>query len=175
MTKRVRYLNGSRWADLGEAPDVRWLYVLAAIATFVCGACRADELPDADRTPGQANPLLTQERVCDPAFKTPYGSLSTRVKRQVYAAYRTTSRACGRGCRGGCEVDYLVSLDLGGMNTIKNLWPQKSCGRWNARDKDRLEHVLHALVCSGDTTLREAQDSLSADWVAAYQKYVGDK
>lgn len=37
--KRALYLNGDKWSDLGRKPDLRWLYLLAAIAFFVCGGC----------------------------------------------------------------------------------------------------------------------------------------
>lgn len=31
------YLNGSKFCDLGRKPDLRFLYVLAAVAWFLCG------------------------------------------------------------------------------------------------------------------------------------------
>ncbi len=33
------------------------------------------------------------------------------------------------------EVDHLVSLELGGSNDIRNLWPEPSAGRWGARTR----------------------------------------
>lgn len=38
---RATYLNGSKWADLGPRPDLRFLYVFMAIAMVVCGGARA--------------------------------------------------------------------------------------------------------------------------------------
>jgi hypothetical protein len=32
---------------------------------------------------------------------------------------------------------------------------------------------LNKLVCFGRLTLKEAQDSIASDWIAAYEKYVG--
>ena len=71
------------------------------------------------------------------------------------------------------EVDHLVSLELGGSNSIRNLWPEPYAGRWGARTKDVLENKLHDLVCSGSIQLSYAQRIEAANWVAAYKRYVG--
>jgi hypothetical protein len=71
------------------------------------------------------------------------------------------------------EVDHLISLELGGSNAITNLWPEPYVGRWGARTKDTLENRLHDLVCSGAMKLPHAQRIEAANWVAAYEKYVG--
>ena len=97
------------------------------------------------------------------------------AKKKVYEEYGIEK--CGGYCNGpqGCEVDHLISLELGGANTIDNLWPQPYDGEWNAHDKDRLEGKLYRLVCVDKTiTLKEAQDAIKTDWVAAYKKYVGE-
>ena len=46
-------------------------------------------------------------------------------------------------------------------------------GPWNAHVKDKLEDRLHALVCAGRLPLEQAQREIAADWIAAYEKYVG--
>lgn len=35
------YLNGTKWCDLGPKPDLRFLYVLAAIAWLICSGAAA--------------------------------------------------------------------------------------------------------------------------------------
>jgi hypothetical protein len=38
-------------------------------------------------------------------------------------------------------VDHLVSLEIGGANTVQNLWPQSyDTTPWNAHVKDKLEN-----------------------------------
>jgi hypothetical protein len=63
-------------------------------------------------------------------------------------------------------------LELGGSNELRNLWPQRFNIAWNAARKDRLERRLHAMVCSGQMSLRTAQEAIARDWVAAYLRYV---
>jgi hypothetical protein len=73
-------------------------------------------------------------------------------------------------------VDHSISLELGGSNSIKNLWPQSyKTTPWNAHKKDLLENKLHQLVCSKKITLKQAQYEISHNWIEAYKKYVGDK
>jgi hypothetical protein len=131
--------------------------------------------PDPEKTPGLADPALTAEVICAHAWTTrDVRSVSAALKRKVYALYGEQNHK-GRfaHCKQGAEVDHLVSLELGGANDIKNLWPQNYCGPWNAHIKDRLENKLHRLVCSGQITLGEAQKEIATDWIAAYSKYIG--
>ena len=73
------------------------------------------------------------------------------------------------------EEDHLISLALGGdPRDPKNLWPQpRNTTPYNASTKDRLEDVLHKMVCSGQVPLDTARHEMATDWVAAYRKYVG--
>ena len=72
------------------------------------------------------------------------------------------------------EIDHLISLELGGSNSIRNLWPQSYITQpLNAHIKDELENKLHALICSGQLPVEQAQQEIAQDWVAAYQKYIG--
>jgi hypothetical protein len=67
-----------------------------------------------------------------------------------------------------CEVDHLISLELGGSNDIKNLWPEPYLPRPGARQKDVLENWLHKQVCSGKMPLSDAQRMIATDWYAPY-------
>jgi hypothetical protein len=71
-------------------------------------------------------------------------------------------------------LPYLISLQLGGSNSIRNLWPQSFVTQpLNATVKDRVENKLHELVCAGKLPLQQAQQEIASNWVEAYQKYVG--
>lgn len=125
-------------------------------------------LPDPALTPG-ATMNVSVSQVCASGYTRGVRNVSAEVKREVYAEY-------GRVRQQGicCEVDHLIPLELGGSNGERNLWPQPYDIAWNARAKDRLERRLHSLVCSGKLDLGTAQKAIAYDWVAAYEKYVGE-
>jgi hypothetical protein len=132
-------------------------------------------LPDLSLTPGAIFPHVTAEDVCKPGYARSVRHVSEGAKAAVFASYGLAGNYDGY-CSGpqGCEIDHLISLELGGSNDIANLWPQPYDGEWNAHDKDRLEHYLHKLVCSGQVSLEEARDEISRDWISAYRKYLGE-
>lgn len=139
-----------------------WLFVAAALAPI---------LPDPAMTPGAVDPAATVEVVCVPGYSKAARHVTAATKRRVYAAYGINPK------RGGpYEVDHLISLALGGSNDPANLWPQSYVTTpWNARRKDALESRLHKMVCSGRVSLREAQEAIAGDWVAAYRVYMVEK
>ncbi|TNC14894.1 HNH endonuclease [Methylobacterium terricola] len=132
--------------------------------------------PDPVLTPGAVRTADTAE-ICDKAKHTAdVRNVSGAEKQAVYRRYGLTSnRADWCNSEEGCEVDHLVSLELGGSNDITNLWPEPFVGEWNAHDKDALENRLHKLVCAGRLDLTAAQTAIRTDWVAAYKQYVGPK
>lgn len=123
-------------------------------------------LPDAQMTAGATLPVATGD-ICVSSYSKKVRNVPADVKEQVYAEYSITSHQPGE-----YEVDHLISLELGGSNSIKNLWPQSYLTQpWNAHVKDKLENELHAEVCSGKIDLPTAQHDISTDWIAAYKKY----
>jgi hypothetical protein len=73
-----------------------------------------------------------------------------------------------------CEIDHLISRELGGADDVRNLWPEAyGTSPRNAVRKDRLENALHKEVCAGGLTLEAAQKAIATDWIAAYQQRFG--
>ncbi len=62
-------------------------------------------------------------------------------------------------------MDHLISRELGGADTVENLWPQLYTRHPGVHEKDWLANRLHADVCSGIMTLHEAQREID-DWYA---------
>src|SRR5436190_7584359 len=110
---------------------------------------------------------VSRAGVCTTGYASGARDVSEAEKAAVYARYGVTWVPYAR------EVDHLISLELGGSNAIRNLWPEPYAGRWGARTKDVLENRLHDLVCDGRLSLASAQRQEAGDWVAAYRRYVG--
>jgi hypothetical protein len=123
-------------------------------------------LPDPKLTPGATLPVTTDD-ICVSGYSRLVRDVPSSVKRQAYAEYGIASHQPGE-----YEVDHLISLELGGSNSIRNLWPQSyRTEPWNARVKDALENELHDRVCSGQLDLKTAQREIAGDWIEAYKKY----
>ncbi len=86
-------------------------------------------------------------------------------KDQVYAEYGIHSHSAGQ-----YEVDHLVSLELGGSNDIANLWPEAASPTPGFHQKDQVENYLHDQVCSGATSLKDAQTQIATNWLAVYNR-----
>lgn len=120
-------------------------------------------LPDPKLTPGVADPSVTVEQLRSPAFIKAARNVPASEKAKVYAEYGIKTHRAGQ-----YEVDHLISLELGGSNDIRNLWPQSYTGTWNAHLKDRLENELHRRMLAGTITLDEAQRKIGANWIITY-------
>lgn len=151
--------------------------LFASLLLAVSVSAFAVDVPDPKLTPGAVRTTNPFD-VCS----TPGHKVSTKdvrnvpeaMKRQVFAAYRNEGGNHTGYCSvaRGCEVDHLISLELGGSNDVANLWPQPYTGEWNASMKDALENRLHDMVCKGQISLPEAQHAIASDWKGSWVKYV---
>jgi hypothetical protein len=112
--------------------------------------------PDPHWTPGAAIAGVTAGQVCTPGYSKGVRNVPQSEKNKVYLNY-----GIRRHSPGSYEVDHLISLELGGSNSVKNLWPEKQPG---ARSKDKLENSLHRDVCDGTISLRTAQRRIVHWW-----------
>jgi hypothetical protein len=128
--------------------------------------CRLGRLPDRRCTPG-ATFHVAAKQVCVSGYSKRVRDVPESEKRQVYAEYGVRSHKTGQ-----YEVDHLIPLELGGSNSIRNLWPEAANPRPGFHEKDRLENKLHRLVCVGTMSLSKAQSLVSKNWVAAFNRYV---
>jgi hypothetical protein len=123
-------------------------------------------LPDHGCTPGAARARVTATEVCTPGYSGRVRHVSETTKDQVYAEYGIASHQAGQ-----YEVDHLISLELGGSNSVKNLWPEAAAPIDGFHQKDRVENELHREVCAGQITLHRAQRIISGDWVSFYRAH----
>src|SRR6202048_2937587 len=146
---------------------IRALAFLLFLTQVVLAQQPTPIVPDPKLTPGDPFDVTAQD-VCTPGYARKVRNVPVEMKRQVYREYGITSHG-----PGDYEIDHLISLELGGSNSIKNLWPESHrTTPWNAQVKDRLEDKLHALVCSGQLDLKTAQQAIASNWIEAYKKYV---
>jgi hypothetical protein len=152
----------------------RTIILLGVIAGFAgCVRAHAQAMPDRKLTPG-ATSGRTAKQLCDPKFHTgTVRAVSESEKNKVYAEYSMVPHR-GACAPAGCEVDHLISLELGGSNDIANLWPEPYAPAPNAHQKDLVENWLHRQVCSGAIPLAEAQHQISTDWFAVYRRMSRD-
>ena len=130
------------------------------------GGIPRSDIPRATLTPGVVL-AVGPAKICVPGYSASVRDVPTSESDAVYRRYGVVHVPYAH------EVDHLISLELGGSNAIRNLWPEPYAGRWGARTKDVLENRLHDLVCMGRLPLRRAQHIEATNWVAAYRKYVG--
>jgi len=150
---------------------------LSEVALPPSGACAAQTkngfpVPDPNCTPGAVNPTLTAEVLRDPDFRTGCvrdNATTATEKAHTYQWYRIHHPENNKGVMQTCELDHLISLELGGADTLDNIWPQ--CGPPGRvlrqrffKQKDAVENYLAKQVREGLMELGEAQRAIATDW-----------
>ena len=154
---------------LAPAAGVFFSVLLLLFGLFEASVNAEGSKPRSGITPGEAR-AITMDEVCRlPEAEPVAGNIPEEMRRKVFAAYGIRSPGANQ-----FEVDFLITPDLGGTVSARNLWPQSYSARWNARVKDKLEQRLHHLVCEGKLDLSTAQREMATDWIRAYKKYVGE-
>ncbi len=151
---------------------------------FLCNVFRRDcaptepaetyALPDPIMTPGQADPAVDLNEICNGTTKRRRPP-STKICDRVFAAYNIPPAT-----RYSYECDHDIPVALGGSTVAKNLWPQPLA---EAHKKDRLEVEMQRLACVAFRTLTpedaakvlmQEQHEIGDDWPEAYRRYLGD-
>jgi hypothetical protein len=131
------------------------------LAALLLAGCASTHTPPAappapTGTAGVLNPAVTQQTiattVCVPGWSDsirPPSAYTSALKRRQMAELHLTGRPADY------EEDHVIPLALGGAarderNLRPVLWPQ-------ARKDDRLETLLHRLVCARQMTLADGQ------------------
>lgn len=144
---------------LTQVPEAHYRATTRAVAMPVL-------LPDSVLTPGAVATADTHV-VCHRTTKT-VRHTTEATKAHVYASYGIRSRRPGQ-----YEVDHLIPLELGGADTVTNLWPQPAAPKPGFHEKDILENRLHALACAGAIPLDSAQRWIARDWSDAFGRLIG--
>lgn len=151
---------------------------LLSLASAFAG--EAPIVPNIEITPGVARTDIAPAAICKTKWGKDERHVTATMKTEVFRAYGLSGNddpACepAAGSKQRCEIDHLISRELGGADDVKNLWPQAYGTKpWNAHLKDKLENRLHKELCSGKITLQDAQSALVNDWRVAYRRYYGE-
>ncbi len=120
-------------------------------------------------TPGDVIQNLPLDLLCMEGYTTTVRNVSKTTKKNVFELYNISYPPK----ENTYVIDHLIPLELGGSNSIKNLWPQSiEESSTSAKMKDKLENMLHTKVCEGSISLYEAQSIFSHDWLAWYEDHV---
>ena len=154
-----------------------------AILTATLSLQAADPIfPDPKLTPGAVFTNVTVEQITQKGYANVFHGGVRHVpdseKRQIFIEYfgKVPDRP---GLH--YEVDHLISLELGGSNDPKNLWPETYSGKWGAKTKDKLENRMAKLVRdelkknghdAATKLLKQFQNEIATNWIAAYPKYI---
>jgi len=124
--------------------------------------------PNPALTPGAAVPGVSVEQVCAPGYASTSRNPGLLDEQSVFQLYLLDYPASLSGYR----VDRLIPTELGGADTLPNLWPEPTTPQTAGR-KDQLTGWLHQLVCSDAVPLETAQRQVADDWYAAWLRYGG--
>jgi len=140
-------------------------------------------LPDPKLTPGSAFSNVSVEEVCAKGYANALNGgvrhVSESEERKVFIEYFGVVPPNP----GDYEIDHLVSLEISGDNSIRNLWPQARFTQpWNAGVKDKLEDRMAALLrqclkerghAAATALMRQFDHEVATNWTNAFVRYFG--
>jgi hypothetical protein len=150
---------------------------VAAHKTPTAGSCKIGTrngfpIPDPTCTPGAFNPTITLAILKNTNFRTCCirdKVESETAKKVAYQWYGLTPPANNTGESMTCELDHLVPLELGGGDSMDNIWPQ--CGPDSVtlkeryfKQKDQVEMYLAGQVKAGAMNLTTTQRAIAKDY-----------
>jgi len=158
-----------RWAQcVSSAAQTTTCWGVAAFLSVGAVSAKDLILPNSELTPGVSR-ALTLKVICNTKWGKDARHVTAAMKKQVFESYGLSGnddpKCIADKNRRRCEIDHLISRELGGADDVKNLWPEPyGTSPWNAALKDRVENRLHKEVCAGNISLKAARDEIKTDW-----------
>ena len=113
------------------------------------------------------NPKLTPGRIAE--RDKDRGGVTLKMEQKIFARYRLPWAR-----RAEFKIDHLIPLELGGADTIDNLWPQSLRAKpYGADRKELLTEVLVERIRAGRITIAQAQEQIRKDWIDAFVDHLG--
>jgi hypothetical protein len=121
----------------------------------------------AAQAPLVPNPKLTPGRIA--RTDKDRAGITLKLEQKVFARYRLPWER-----RREFKIDHLIPTELGGADTLDNLWPQSVRAKPYGTDrKELLADVLMKKVRERKLTIEQAQEAISRDWIDAFIDHVG--
>lgn len=133
---------------------------ISLVNTILNMTCHStNTYPDRNCTPGD---ILDVDMliICRPGYATNARNVSDTLKDQVYQNYGINKST------GNTVIDHMIPLELGGSNSILNLWPESAIPYPGFYQKDNVENYLHDRVCDGTIPLSIAQYEINNNWAS---------
>jgi hypothetical protein len=113
------------------------------------------------------DPKLTPGKVARAAADR--GGVTEAMERKIFNRYRIPWTR-----RPEFKVDHLIPVELGGADSLENLWPQSlNIKPYGAHRKELLTERLLAAIASGRMTVGQAQEELQRDWIDCFINHLG--
>jgi hypothetical protein len=128
-------------------------------------------MPDPSCTPGAVNPTVTIDVLKNTNFRTCCIRDKVESEPDKHVAYKWygVPDPPNNTKDQTCELDHLVPLELGGGDSMDNIWPQ--CGPDNVtlkeryfKQKDQVEFYLADQVKAGAMDQSTAQHAIAKDY-----------
>lgn len=142
--------------------------VITGLLCVATGCFAYPYLPNRSLTPGVSSNSSLAE-ICAAGYPERSRNVTSSTKNKVYQLYNVNLAKC----RGGCKIDHLIPLSIGGANDIGNLWPHEYNQQWSVYKKTRLEVRLRRDVCAGKRDLTEARQCIASNWTTCYTATFG--
>ena len=136
------------------------LFLAIALSSFFGATASPQEalIPDAKLTPGRVA-VSEKDRQ----------GVTLAMEKTVFRRYHLPWER-----RAEFRIDHLIPVELGGADTIDNLWPQKIRARPYGPDRKKLlTEIFLEKIRSGKMTLAQAQEEIRRDWIDAFIDHVG--
>jgi hypothetical protein len=139
--------------------------------TTILNAAAGLVLPDPGCTPGAIDPAVTQANISSTICKKGWTATVRAPEDQTRAFKKISLAAYGQSYSRLTELDHFLPLELGGSNSVSNLWPEPNDATATSvnNPKDGVEDSLNHAVCRHQVTLKAAQYAMATNWTTAKQ------
>jgi Protein of unknown function (DUF3761) len=165
-----KWLTGSSGGGSSSTKSVQTGRIVLFGRRSRTSGCTRSALPDRRCSPGGYYSPLTKPVICNPSFHT--GAIRDVPQSEKFAVEREYSKpATYYGYT--VEIDHIVPLELGGSNSIANLFFEPGRGKNNYHAKDQVEDRAKAWVCEGRISLAAARRGFATNWEVLYRRLFG--